>query len=70
MTPLPDDLVARIPSLHTQDSLPDDQLKAYARLTIKALGLTFFLLELHGDQDTFSAYLIVPDIEEFGYLSF
>ena len=49
MTPLPDDLVQRIPPLHTQDSLPDTDLTAYARLTVKAIGYTWFVLELHGD---------------------
>jgi hypothetical protein len=56
--------------LHTQDSLPDNQLLAYARLTLKAIGYTWFLLELHTDQDTFSAYLIDPQKEQFGYFSF
>ena len=70
MTLLPDEIVKRIPPLHTQDSLPDDQLTAYARLTLKAIGLTWFLLELHTDQDTFSAYLIDPQKEQFGYFSF
>src|SRR5436309_2338180 len=70
MTLLPDDLVQRLPPLHTQDSLPDDQLIAYARLTLKAIGYTWFLLELHEDQDTFSAYLIDPQKEQFGYFSF
>lgn len=70
MTPLPDDLVQRIPPLHTQDTLSDDQLVAYARLTIKAIGYTWFVLELHGDQDTYSAYLIDPQKEQFGYFSF
>ena len=37
MTPLPDDVVKRIPPLHTQDNLPDTQLTAYARLTLKML---------------------------------
>jgi hypothetical protein len=67
---LPDDLLQRIPPLHTQDSLPDNQLTAYARLTIKAIDFTWFLLELHSDQDTFSAYLIDPQKEQFGYFSF
>lgn len=67
---LPDDLVARIPPLHTQDSLPDNQLIAYARLTLKDAGLTWFVLELHRDQDTFSAYLIDSRQEQFGYFSF
>lgn len=70
MTPLPNDLLQRIPPLHTQDSLPDNQLIAYARLTIKAVGYTWFVLELHGDQDTYSAYLIDPQQEQFGYFSF
>ncbi len=70
MTPLPDDLMQQIPPLHTQDTLPDDQLIAYARLTIKAIGLTWFVLELHEDQDTYSAYLIDPEKEQFGYFSF
>ncbi len=70
MTPLPDDLVQRIPSLHIQDTLPDGQLIAYARLTLTDAGLTWFVLELHGDQDTFSAYLIDPNQEQFGYFSF
>ena len=69
-TLLPDDLVKRIPPLHTQDCLPDNQLTAYARLTVKAIGYTWFVLELHGDQDTFSAYLIDPRQEQFGYFSF
>jgi hypothetical protein len=67
---LPNDLVQRIPPLHTQDGLPDNQLIAYARLTITAIGYTWFLLELHTDQDTFSAYLVDPDKEQFGYFSF
>ncbi len=70
MTLLPDDLVKRIPPLHTQDSLLDNQLTAYARLTLKEAGLTWFLLELHTDQDTFSAYLVDPRQEQFGYFSF
>lgn len=70
MTLLPRDTLNRIPPLHTQDSLPDDQLTAYARLTFKDIGLTWFLLELHTDQDTFSAYLIDPQNEQFGYFSF
>src|SRR2546423_12351546 len=53
-----------------QDSLPDNQLTAYARLTLKDAGLTWFVLELHSDQDTFSAYLIDPQQEQFGYFSF
>ena len=70
MTLLPNDLVQRIPPLYTQDSLPDNQLTAYARLTVKAIGYTWFLLELHSDQDTFSAYLVDPRQEQFGYFSF
>src|SRR5436309_3285562 len=70
MTPLPDDVVKRIPPLHTQDNLPDNQLTAYARLTLKDAGLTWFVLELHTDQDTFSAYLVDPRQEQFGYFSF
>ncbi len=70
MTLLPDDLVKRIPPLHTQDSLADNQLTAYARLTLKDAGLTWFLLELYSDQDTFSGYLIDPQKEQFGYFSF
>src|SRR5437588_9255956 len=70
MTLLPDDAVARTPPLHTQDSLPDDQLMSYARLTLKAIGMTWYLLELHSDQDTFSAYLVDPQKEQFGYFSF
>ena len=70
MTSLPDDVVKRIPPLHTQDNLPDNQLTAYARLTLKDAGLTWFLLELHTDQDTFSAYLVDPRQEQFGYFSF
>ena len=70
MTLLPDELVQRIPPLHTQDNLPDNQLITYARLTLKDAGLTWFLLELHADQDTFSAYLIDPKQEQFGYFSF
>ena len=70
MSILPDDLVARIPPLHTQDSLPDAALTAYARLTLTEAGLTWFLLELHDDQDTFSGYLIDPKQEQFGYFSF
>lgn len=70
MTQLPDDLVQCIPPLHTQDSLSDTQLTAYARLTLTVAGLTWFLLELHGDQDTFSGYLIDPEKEQFGYFSF
>src|SRR5207244_2561819 len=70
MTLLPNDLVKRIPPLHTQDNLPDNQLTAYARLTLKDAGLTWFLLEMHTDQDTFSAYLVDPRQEQFGYFSF
>src|SRR6266699_4997742 len=70
MTLLPNDLVKRIPPLHTQDNLADNQLTAYARLTLKDAGLTWFLLELNTDQDTFSAYLIDPQKEQFGYFSF
>ncbi|HYT37000.1 MAG TPA: hypothetical protein VEL49_07430 [Ktedonobacteraceae bacterium] len=70
MTILPDDLVKRIPPLHTQDSLPDNSLTAYARLTLKDAGLTWYILELHSDQDTFSGYLIDPQKEQFGYFSF
>src|SRR5436305_2322975 len=70
MTPLPNDLVQHIPPLHTQDSLTDTQLTAYARLTVTDIGYTWFLLELHTDQDTFSAYLIDPNQEQFGYFSF
>src|SRR5947209_14870554 len=70
MTPLPDDLVKSIPPLHMQDSLLDNQLTAHARRTLKDAGLTWFLLELHTDQDTFSAYLVGPRQEQFGYFSF
>ena len=70
MTLLPDDVVKRLPPLHTQEWLSDDHLYAYARLTLKAAGFTWFLLELHTDQDTFSAYLIDPRQEQFGYFSF
>lgn len=70
MTLLPDDAVQRTPPLHTQDSLPDDQLMSYARLTLKDIGMTWYLLELHTDQDTFSAYLVDPEKEQFGYFSF
>ena len=70
MTPLPDDLVKSIPPLHMQDSLLDNQLTAHARRTLKDAGLTWFLLELHTDQDTFSAYLVDPRQEQFGYFSF
>src|SRR6266700_5748891 len=36
----------------------------------KDAGLTWFLLELHSDQDTFSGYLTDPQKEQFGYFSF
>src|SRR6266700_6135317 len=67
---LPEELRKQLPPLHTQDSLPDDQLIAYAKLTLKTIGLTWFILELHADEDTFSAYLIDPQKEQFGYFSF
>ncbi len=70
MTILPSDLVKRIPPLHTQDSLADNQLTTFARLTLKDAGLTWYILELHSDQDTFSGYLIDPKKEQFGYFSF
>jgi hypothetical protein len=70
MTILPDDLVKRIPPLHTQDSLADNRLTAYARLTLRDAGMTWYILELDTDQDTFSAYLIDPKQEQFGYFSF
>lgn len=55
MTLLPDDVVKRLPPLHTQEWLSDDHLYAYARLTLKAAGYTWFLLELHTDHDIFNA---------------
>ncbi len=67
---LPGELRKQLPPLHTQDSLPDDQLIAYAKLTLKTIGLTWFILELHADEDIFSAYLIDPQKEQFGYFSF
>jgi hypothetical protein len=70
MTILPSDLAKLIPPLHTQDSLPDNRLTAYARLTLKDAGMTWYILELDTDQDTFSAYLIDPQQEQFGYFSF
>jgi hypothetical protein len=70
MAILPTEVVRNTPPLHTQDKLPDEQLTAYARLTVSEIGYTWFLLELHTDEDTFSAYLIDLQKEQFGYFSF
>jgi hypothetical protein len=67
---LPEEVKAAIPPLHTQDPLPDGELRAYVRLTCEVLGYTWFVLELHEDGDTFSGYWVEPDKEQFGYFSF
>jgi hypothetical protein len=67
---VPLEVKATIPPLHTQDTFPDEQLRAYVRLTCAELGCTWFILELHEDGDTFSAYWIEPDKEQFGSFSF
>jgi hypothetical protein len=66
---LPDTLLAQLPPLHTQDTLPDHELRAYARLTYA--DLVWFVLELDGkDRDMFSGYLLDAKTERFGYFSF
>jgi hypothetical protein len=68
---LPDEIGARIPSLHAQDGLPDAQLQAYARLTFPDGRITWFVLEIDQDQrDTFAAYMVEPHTEQFGYFAF
>ena len=71
MALLPEDVRKQLPPLHTQDTRPDAELYAYARLTFEPMGLIWFVLELETrDQDTFSGYLLDPDTERFGYFSF
>lgn len=65
---IPDAL--HVPPLHSQDSLSDQELTVYGRLFMRELRLTFFLLEIAEDGDTFSAYLFDPQNEQFGYFSF
>src|SRR5215469_7075604 len=67
---VPEAVIASLPPLHTQDTLPDGEIHAYARLTCEARGLTWFVLELHEDGDTFSGYWITHETEQFGYFSF
>lgn len=57
------------PPLHSQDTIPDAKLRAYARLTCEPIGVTWFLLEMHENKDFFSAYLVDRDTERFGYFS-
>jgi hypothetical protein len=59
-----------IPLLHSQDSLSQEQLTTYGRLVFVQARLTWFVLEIAQDQDTFSAYMIGPQSEQFGYFSF
>ncbi len=65
---LPDEL--QVPVLHSQDQVPDEQLTAYGRLVCVEARLTWFVLELAPDHDTFSAYLVDSQNEQFGYFSF
>jgi hypothetical protein len=68
---LPEALLGQLPPLHSQDSLPDHELRAYARLTHAATGLIWFVMELDSkDRDTFSGYLLDAKTERFGYFSF
>jgi len=69
MTLLPEDAVARTPPC-IRRTVSWRPVIAYARLTLKAIGMTWYLLELYSDQDTFSAYLVDRRKKQFGYFSF
>jgi polysaccharide pyruvyl transferase WcaK-like protein len=65
---IPDEF--NLPALHSQDDFTQEQLTTYGRLVFLEARITWFLLEIAEDQDTFSAYMIDSRNEQFGYFSF
>lgn len=67
MSLLPDDLRRRLPALYSQEGLGEEAI-VYARLTLPALGWTWWVLEF--DPEDQMMFCLVQGIEtELGYVS-